>query len=928
MTHLELRHEFHGRHMRGTAIELSNRQNTGWAQNQNASAILEITYPSSDVRRALEAISTTSFGKPVVMIGQRGSGKSHIMALIHYAFESPQAVEEWAKSWGSRLSLQKLSEITLQRGFKAISETLSNAEFPVLWDVLFDRHPRGAYYRGRFEQSGSLVPSKSLLQDMFGEQKTALILDELQTWYDGLHNEPGPEGRKHLQWAFNFIQILSEIAEDRPDLFSLVVSVRDNTTDAFQQIHRKSPVVIDFKGETAREDRKRLVLHRLFKNRSNIPSATIEQLVSNYSNERNRLLFADRSPADHARLAAECAECWPYSPELLSLLEDQILMAAAAQDSRDFIRMLAEVFRARGANTSVITPGDFSVDDDECGVTTLIDSFATSADQERLREKAIRNLSALREANIVAPHMREVISSIWVRSLSSVQVGGATRREVQLDLTSTTAIDDNAFTAELAEIVDNSFNIHPGGTQEKRYSFRLPENPESKLKAWAKNDHAFEAQTAAAPGLMAIGRDQEFLCKFINHYLKSPDLAREIPSQIVVLDANWANAPWANIPQQEHPSSWTEKGKPVLIVLPSSPADLSGVLGPWLVNHVSQNRNMIRFLLPRADQPDLYNDRSLLITARCALLAREWQQTEVQYKDLQKRFEDALRTDLKNRFDRYAILATWNFQSPSACTFHVDEHGATGSDISTGVEKHVRDNHFAPEDFEKLALEVASRGESMRQLLALLREPPLPGEIAIPYLGDLPVFESILRIVAKGKLALNAGGRWYGREPDESFETADVRLRMRLGAFTGQTMLAVQLGDISQVGGGGVAVPTGPTVHDPQPSPPATPQPVEGGIPNPVPTPQPTPIGSPLIPIQEPLPVQPVVRRSMGAKTGINLLGELEKWALPDGQKATQASLTFNGLTVKELRDLCTKLPPKLQAELQVILPPENGAGA
>ena len=925
MTHLELRQEFQGRHMRGTAIELSNRQNTGWAQSQNASAILDITYPSSDVRRALEAVSTASSGKPVVMIGQRGSGKSHIMALIHYAFESPQAVEEWAKYWGSRLPSKKLTEITLQRGFKAISETLSNAEFPVLWDVLFDRHPRGAYYRGRFEQSGSLVPSKSLLQDMFGEQKTALILDELQTWYDGLHNEPGPEGRKHLQWAFNFIQILSEIAEDRPDLFSLIVSVRDNTTDAFQQIHRKSPVVIDFKGETAREDRKRLVLHRLFKNRSNIPSATIEQLVSNYAKERNRLLFADRSPADQARLAAECAECWPYSPELLSLLEDQILMAAAAQDSRDFIRMLAEVFRARGANSSVITPADFSVDDDECGVTTLIDSFATSADQERLREKAIRNLSALREANIAAPHMREVISSIWLRSLSSVQVGGATRREVQLDLTSTTAIDDNAFTAELAEIVDNSFNIHPGGTQEKRYSFRLPENPESKLKAWAKNDHAFEAQTAAAPGLMAVGSDQEFLCKFINHYLKSPDLAREIPSQIVVLDANWANAPWANIPQQEHPSSWTDKGKPVLIVLPSSPSDIPGVLGPWLVNHVSQNRNMIRFLLPKADQPDLYNDRSLLITARCALLAREWQQTEVQYKDLQKRFEDALRADLKSRFDRYAILATWNFQSPSACTFHIDEHGTTGSDISTGVEKHVRENHFAPEDFEELALEVASRGESMRQLLALLREPPLPGETAIPYLGDLPVFESVLRIVAKGKLALNAGGRWYGREADESFETADVRLRMRLGAFTGQTMLAVQLGDITQIGGGGVAAPAGPTQSTPQPFSPINPQPITGGSSTPI---SPAPSASAPVPIAEPIPPQPVVRRSMGAKTGMNLLGELEKWALPDGQKATQASLTFNGLTVKELRDLCTKLPPKLQAELQVILPPEKGAGA
>src|ERR1035438_6760322 len=216
MPHLELRQEFQGRHMRGATIELSNRENTGWAQSQNASAILEITYPSSDVCKALEAISTSSAGRSVVMMGQRGSGKSHIMALMHHAFQFPDAVEEWASSWGNRLAMPRLAGLKLQRGFRPISETLSNAEFPVLWDVLFDRHPKGAYYRGRFEQAGGPVPSKQLVQDMLAEQKTALILDELQTWYDGLNNEPGPEGSKYVDWAFQFIQILSEIAEVRP----------------------------------------------------------------------------------------------------------------------------------------------------------------------------------------------------------------------------------------------------------------------------------------------------------------------------------------------------------------------------------------------------------------------------------------------------------------------------------------------------------------------------------------------------------------------------------------------------------------------------------------------------------------------------------------------------------------------------------------
>ena len=249
MPALQLRPEFQTPHMRATAIELSNGENTGWTQRKDSTELLEITYPTADVRRALDAVSLSTAGKPIVMMGQRGSGKSHIMALVHHAFAFPDVVETWAKSWGQKTQAEKLLGLTLQRGFTPISETLSNNERPLLWDVIFARHPKGEYYRGKFESSGSLVPAKSLLQDMFTEQKTALILDEAQTWFDGLHDEPGPEGKKRLSWAFNFAQILSELAVDRPDLLCLVVSVRDNTTEIFKQIHRKSPVVIDFKVE-------------------------------------------------------------------------------------------------------------------------------------------------------------------------------------------------------------------------------------------------------------------------------------------------------------------------------------------------------------------------------------------------------------------------------------------------------------------------------------------------------------------------------------------------------------------------------------------------------------------------------------------------------------------------------------------------------
>ena len=727
---LTLRPEFLAKVMRATAIELSNRQSSGWAQRDNPTELLEITYPTADVQRALEAVATVSAGRPVVFIGQRGRGKSHIMAVLHHAFARPGPVENWARGWGERMQSAKLRQLALSRGFLPISETMSNQEHAHLWDVIFSRHPKGPYYRGRFEQAGTMVPAKSLLQDLFNEQHTALILDELQTWFDGLQDDPSDHGPKRRQWAFNFIQTLSELAKDRPDLLALVVSVRDNTTEAFRQIHRVAPIMIDFQGETAREDRKRLVLHRLFQNRDNFTDTEIERIAGPYATERNRLLFTDRTEADKARLRQEVVAAWPFSPELLNLLEDNILMAAAAQDNRDLIRILAEVFRERGSQVPVVTPADFTIDNASCGVTSLLDAFSASADQDRLREKALRNLEALRDANVTAPHALGVISSLWVRSLSPSHESGGTRQEVQLDVTRDTVIDDNGFIAELAEIFDNSFNIHEVGTTEKRYCFKLPENPVSKVKAWARNDRFFDADTAAAPGLLPVRKDQEYLRTVLNHLLRSPDSTSEQPCHPIVLDPNWEKAPWANVHlQTDHPTKWEERGDPVLIVLPIAPANASAVLGPWLVEHVPVNRNMVRFLLPEEGTHNIYDDRDLIITARCAMLAQEWGKTESQYKTLyDRRFSPELSKKLKDRFDRYAILHVWDFQNPTSCTFHIEAHEATGGAIPGAVERHIRRQLLRPEDFKAFIVERAGCGETVKQVFALLRGEPLPGK--------------------------------------------------------------------------------------------------------------------------------------------------------------------------------------------------------
>ena len=234
MLQLTLRQEFQKRRLKGTAIELANSSNTG-ATQISASEFLEITYPSADALGAIEAVGPGQT-RPLVLIGERGQGKSHLMAMLHHAFTDYGATRHWLKVWGDRFGNSKLAELPLRDGMQVISESLHRQNYKFLWDLIFERHPHGPEVRGMWKGLGEKktdVPNYELLIELFRHTRTALVLDEFQTWYDGLTNTKQYPRRT---WAFNFIQLLSEIAKEHPDLLVLVVSVRDGSTDAFQQI--------------------------------------------------------------------------------------------------------------------------------------------------------------------------------------------------------------------------------------------------------------------------------------------------------------------------------------------------------------------------------------------------------------------------------------------------------------------------------------------------------------------------------------------------------------------------------------------------------------------------------------------------------------------------------------------------------------------
>lgn len=918
MLGLKLRNEFLGSHMPGTAITLRTSDNQGAAQ-KSAESILAITYPTTDIQIALKAIGNKRSGRPVVLIGDRGRGKSHIMAVMHHAVASPVVTENWFREWGKSFDSTEMQHYEPVKGFIPISESVHNHEYPLLWNLLFDRHPRGQYYRGQFESMNTPFPPRSLLEKMFEEQPVCLILDEFQTWYNGLLESDPKTGLPYKKWAFNFIQNLSEIAEERPGILIFVVSVLDNQNEAFSQIHRKNPVLVDFRGPTAKQDRQKLLLHRLFENRNNVADADVQTITAAYATERFRLQHAGRSDADRERILREVYSCWPFSAELLELLEDHILLSAVAQETRDLIKILAQVYRSRGESVPVITPADFFVDGDTDEVQTLVDSIVQTG-QEKLRQIAQRNLQSVRDAGVQVPNAREIISAIWMRSMSPAKTAGATPVEVHLDITRNQPIDDNAFQAELAALIENSINIHGDEISGGRLWIGLQENPRSKVRACAKNNKLWHKAAVSVNGQIVYpGKDVEHIRKMLRHEFEGAS-TRQSPSRIIVLGPNWQTDPWSDVDDSDKPSKWEQQ---VLLIIPDQiPGGhdaISAVLGNWLVKHVQKKRNTVRFLLVTPEMNGLFNDPEMLYNARCTFLcSKEAWGTDSTYYNLHKDFERPLRQALRLRFSRFAVLRTWNFQQPEKCIFDIETLQDVKSEIAYAVEERIKSAIYDPPEFERYILQYAKDAEFIGSVLDELAEPPPPNTgDAIPYLGETDIYENILKIAATGKIALNVGGTWICRRSEDSSDD-DAHKYVKQKAFrTGQELRQVQLGLPSAAGGGTVTAPPEPKpVYKPVPDT-TKPEIPAGSLPG---EESPEPIG----PSSQPSDVPHVeesrvtTRKTEQAASGINLSGCFEQWGIPSTKNLEQATIEFEGITVQQIKQILQRIPSTFRAKIAV----------
>jgi len=115
-----------------------------------------------------------------------------------------------------------------------------------------------------------------------------------------------------------------------------------------------------------------MLLHRLFENRAQIPPQTINTILATHVAEYYGFLMCRCQSTSAGEMSSSSRG---LTRRIFSnCLKIKCSWLRNAQETRDLIRILANLFKSRGDGTPILTAADFRLDDDAAGILALLDS--------------------------------------------------------------------------------------------------------------------------------------------------------------------------------------------------------------------------------------------------------------------------------------------------------------------------------------------------------------------------------------------------------------------------------------------------------------------------------------------------------------------------------------------------------------------------
>ena len=424
-------------------IDLANIGKRGKLENK-AEAFLDLTYPTGDVKRVLAELHRRfSSDKPEAGLflfeGLKGSGKSHLLLLIYHLLKSPKHGRTWLTRHGLECSLPDNALVVINK--------FTDKPLLSIWDFVYERV-------GGTHASG-LQPSLEELESVLDGRQLILILDELE---QGIRVLPSDTIRAQ---NIAFLQMLSEWA-NRSNQVTVFASVYTSQQEPGETMKRVPRCEIRFEHA---EDKNKVVLHRLFENYTEFSPSAAEPTIDSYLNVWKR-----HGTFDTDKHRDEMFSAFPFSPDLLRLLLEEVPHRGGFQHVRGALGFLGHLVRLTHKSADLITSAHADILDRE--VAVRLGDLDPSG---HLISRARANLEELKNQ----PLAKELAAAVMLYTLAVTEEAvGATRDELIRAIFKPGG-DINEFEGTLLAFQKYASHFH---IQEGHHFFDLQENADAKVE--------------------------------------------------------------------------------------------------------------------------------------------------------------------------------------------------------------------------------------------------------------------------------------------------------------------------------------------------------------------------------------------------------------------------------------------------------------
>ncbi|HNQ22499.1 MAG TPA: Ig-like domain-containing protein [Phycisphaerae bacterium] len=305
-------------------------------------AFLSLTYPTADIKRVVNRLNdrfAQRSSTPALFLfeGLKGSGKSHLLVLIYHLLKHSSDGGRWLSRHGLSLSSPTNAVV--------VAHKYTDHPLMRLWDFIFSE--AGLSVRGRYE----VYPDDRQVLEAVGDRHLVVILDELE---QGIRMISDDALRRQ---NIAFLQMLSELGNRSPQV-TIFAGIYDAGQEPGATLVRVPNVRVQFARSTP-ADKARVVLHRLFQNFLTFNPTAVAGTIDSLLNTWRRFVPTFDSEGFRSRMR----ECYPFQPELLTLILERVPQRGGFQNIRGSLGFLAHLVRATHESEDVITAGHATLRD-------------------------------------------------------------------------------------------------------------------------------------------------------------------------------------------------------------------------------------------------------------------------------------------------------------------------------------------------------------------------------------------------------------------------------------------------------------------------------------------------------------------------------------------------------------------------------------